>query len=216
MKDTSTLQRIKHFIDFKGLSNKNFEIKVGFSNGAFASQLRKNRTIGVDKLENILSVYQDLDPEWLLTGHGSMLKSKSKVILTKSYKGIPLIPFDALAGFSEGSMEVMDYETDRYIVPEFEQLQVDFMIKVKGDSMVPNYYGGNLVACKKIALDTFFQWNKVYVLDTDQGPLIKRVHKSEKDNAVLLVSDNKDYEPFDIALKDVFSLAIVVGMIGFE
>jgi len=158
----------------------------------------------------------ELNPEWLLTGHGSMLKSESKVILTESYKGIPLIPYDALAGFGEGSMVVMEDDANRYIVPEFDQLQVDFIIKIKGDSMVPKYYGGNLVACKKIALGSFFQWNKVYVLDTDQGPLIKRVNKSEKNNAVLLVSYNKDYEPFDIELKDVFSLAIVVGMIGFE
>uniref|UniRef100_UPI0039A5F730 hypothetical protein n=1 Tax=Ornithobacterium rhinotracheale TaxID=28251 RepID=UPI0039A5F730 len=73
-----TLQRIKEYIDYKGITNKEFEINVGFSNGAFASQLKRGRTIGVDKLENILSSYPEISPEWLLTGKGEMLKSPAK------------------------------------------------------------------------------------------------------------------------------------------
>lgn len=70
----TTLQRIKQFTDFKGVTNQAFEKSVGFSNGAFASQLKNNRTIGIDKLENILRVYPDVNPSWLLTGEGEMLK----------------------------------------------------------------------------------------------------------------------------------------------
>jgi len=72
----STLQRIKQFTDLKGITNQAFEKSVGFSNGAFASQLKNNRTIGVDKLENILRIYPDLNPSWLLTGEGEMLKKE--------------------------------------------------------------------------------------------------------------------------------------------
>jgi len=68
-----TIQRIKKYIDFKGINNKKFEESVGFSNGSFASQLKNNKTIGVDKLENILNIYSDLNPTWLLTGDGNML-----------------------------------------------------------------------------------------------------------------------------------------------
>lgn len=70
-----TLQRIKQFIDLKGITVKTFEQKIGFSNGAFGSQLRNNKTIGVDKLENILFEYPELSAEWLLTGKGEMIKS---------------------------------------------------------------------------------------------------------------------------------------------
>ena len=72
-----TLQRIKEFIDIKGITIKAFEESVGFSNGAFGSQLRNNKTIGVDKIENILFCYPELSPEWLLTGNGPMLKSNA-------------------------------------------------------------------------------------------------------------------------------------------
>lgn len=76
MKKLNTLQRLKIYIDYKGLTNKDFEISVGFSNGAFASQLKNNRTIGVDKLENILLVYPEINGDWLLTGKGEMLRTE--------------------------------------------------------------------------------------------------------------------------------------------
>lgn len=76
-----TLHRIKKYIDYKGISVRMLEMSVGMSNGSFASQLKNNKTIGVDKLENILRQYQDVNPEWLLTGEGEMLKSYTTPII---------------------------------------------------------------------------------------------------------------------------------------
>lgn len=251
----STLKRIKQYIDYKGITNQNFEKQIGFSNGAFASQLKNNRTIGVDKLENILIAFPELNPEWLLTGNGEMIKTKSKENVPinlgdkigdklgdkpnvkKRYAielaekptntgieannldnaGIPLIPIDAMAGFGTGAVQVMHYDTSKYVVPEFAELNVDFMIRVKGSSMVPKYNSGDLVACKKLVItDIFFQWNKVYVLDTEQGALIKRVKKGSRDNYILLISDNKNYDPFELHLSKIFAVALVVGVIRLE
>lgn len=68
----NTVSRIKQYIDYKGMSVRQFEESVGFSNGAFASQYKNNKTIGVDKVENILQIYTDINPVWLLTGKGDM------------------------------------------------------------------------------------------------------------------------------------------------
>ena len=251
----NTLKRTKQYIDYKGITNQNFEKLIGFSNGAFASQLKNNRTIGVDKLENILIAFPELNPEWLLTGNGEMIKTKSKKnVIEKNYNknynenynepnvkktyaielaekptntgieannldnaGIPLIPIDAMAGFGTGAVQVMHYDTSKYIVPEFSELNVDFMIRVKGSSMVPKYNSGDLVACKKLVItDIFFQWNKVYVLDTEQGALIKRVKKGSRDNYILLISDNQNYDPFELHLSKIFAVALVVGVIRLE
>ncbi|MDQ6472538.1 hypothetical protein RB619_17995 [Flavobacterium sp. LHD-80] len=73
----NTLKRLKQFLDFKGIRISAFEKEVGMSNGSFASQLKNNKTIGVDKLENILKKYPDINVEWLLTGNGSMLNSNA-------------------------------------------------------------------------------------------------------------------------------------------
>ena len=133
-----------------------------------------------------------------------------------THYGIPLIPIDAMAGFGTGGVQVMDYDTQKYVVPEFTELNVDFMIRVKGSSMYPKYNSGDLVACKKLVLsDIFFQWNKVYVLDTDQGALIKRIKKGSEDN-LLIVSDNPAYEPYELHLSKIHAIAIVLGVIRLE
>jgi len=62
----------------------------------------------------------------------------------------------------------------------------------------------------------FFQWNKVYVLDTTQGPIIKRVAKSESPDHISIVSDNEKYQPFELHRKEIRSLAIVLGVIRLE
>lgn len=72
----TTLIRLKEYIDYKELSLRAFEASIGFSNGALTSQLKPGKTIGVDKLENILRVYEELSPDWLLTGKGAMLRDK--------------------------------------------------------------------------------------------------------------------------------------------
>ena len=215
MKKENTLHRIKQFIDYKRLTNKEFEQNVGFSNGAFASQLKNNRTIGVDKLENILFVYPEINPEWLLTGKGKMLKTDTQPILIESEQGLPLIPIDAMAGFGAGSQQIMEYDAKRYKVPEFTELNAEFMIRVKGSSMYPKYNSGDLLACKKIS-SSFFQWNKVYVLDTEQGALIKRIKPSDKENHIQCVSDNKNYDPFDLHIDEINAIAIVLGVIRLE
>lgn len=74
---SNPLKRIKDYIDFKGINISAFEKSAGFSNGLFGGQLKRNRSIGIDKLENILKVYPDLNPNWVLTGRESMLLDPS-------------------------------------------------------------------------------------------------------------------------------------------
>lgn len=232
-------ERIKEYIDFKGITKYEFCKKLGFSN----KFLDNSSNMGTDKACKILHYYTDINPEWLLTGEGEMLKpniketssnemrnkmrnfseetkSKKKLLNLKEpvtyYEGIPLIPIEAMAGFGSGSIQVMDYDTQKYVVPEFTELNVDFMLRVKGSSMYPKYNSGDLVACKKLVLsDIFFQWNKVYVLDTDQGALIKRIKKGS-DGHLLIVSDNPSYEPYELHLSKIHAIAIVLGVIRLE
>ena len=132
-----------------------------------------------------------------------------------SQKGIPLIPVSAMAGAFTSDISVMEYECERYVVPSFEG--ADFLIPVKGDSMQPTYLSGDLVACQKISLtDIFFQWNKTYVLDTDQGALIKRVCQGSDTDHILLVSDNECYPPFELPLSHLHAIALVRGIIRLE
>ena len=163
-----------------------------------------------------------VSPEWLITGKGPMLKAdKPKESLPVASptdnpeEGIPLIPVSAMAGALSGEQTVLEYECERYVVPVFRG--ADFLIPVKGSSMYPKYSSGDIVACKRVNMSgLFFQWGKVYVIDTDQGGLIKRIKRGSDPDHILIVSDNEAYEPFELPLSSVHSVAIVLGVIRLE
>lgn len=69
-------ERIKRFIEFKGITTYAFEKECGFSKG-FVKNIVS--TIGVDKLERILSAYPDLNANWLIRGVGEMTIDQSNV-----------------------------------------------------------------------------------------------------------------------------------------
>ena len=130
-------------------------------------------------------------------------------------EGIPLLPIDAMAGALTDEQAVLEYECERYVVPIFKG--ADFLISVRGTSMYPKYSSGDIVVCKRIPMtDLFFQWNKVYVLDTKQGALIKRIKPGKDQKHVLIVSDNEKYEPFELPYTALNAVAIVIGVIRLE
>ena len=180
--------------------------------------------------ELIYAKYRYVDSSWLLTGEGAMLQEtennnaptpKHTVEIAHqvphgSSEGIPLIPLDAVAGFpaeSGGGVRLEDCE--RYVIPEFENKGANFLIRVSGDSMVPLYYSGDLLACRKITDIRFFQWGTVYVLETSQGVLVKRVQESvDHADSILCVSENSSvHHPFLLPRDDIRSLSIIVGLV---
>ncbi|EKT3963210.1 helix-turn-helix domain-containing protein [Flavobacterium psychrophilum] len=130
-------------------------------------------------------------------------------------KGMPLIPIEAMAGYGGGETQVLELDCEYFSVPTFKG--ADFLIQVKGSSMYPKYNSGDIVACKKLQLnDLFFQWNKVYVLDTEQGAIIKRIDIGPDDDHVMIVSDNEKYRPFSLHKSKINAISIVMGVIRLE
>ena len=184
--------------------------------------------IGDEKLSNILNTFPELSKVWLLTGEGEMLRTDTPAAVSVSEgapppqlipappgKGLPLIPLPAMAGFLKGAAAIDPNEIEWYFVPAFRDCT--FLIRVKGDSMAPRYLSGDIVACREVHdTATFFQWGKPYVLDTDQGVVLKRVRRSELPEHVLCVSDNPEYDPFDVPIAGIYHLAIVRGLIREE
>lgn len=235
-------ERIKAYCKAEKLTISAFEESIGASNG-YVNAISKS--IGLDKLNSIVEKFSNLNIEWLLTGRGEMLKTnwntsghtpsispsehykntkntsniqeKEMPIARQTYvpgEGIPLIPFEAMAGALTSEQSVLEYECERYIVPAFTG--ADFLITVKGDSMLPTYKSGDLVACKRIPMsEHFFQWNKAYVVDTNQGPLIKRIKPAGEEH-LYLISDNKAYDPIRIPASAIYAVALVIGVIRLE
>lgn len=199
---------IKQIRESKNITQDEMVSKTGIPKRSYVDYENEKQDVPLKRLRKIATALDVTISDIVGEIHG---------VTTTSKIGIPLIPSEAIAGFGQGESQIMDCQTERYVVPEFEELNVDFMIRVKGSSMYPKYSSGDLVACKKLPMnDLFFQWHKVYVLDTQQGPLIKRIDPGEDNEHILIVSENKSYKPFQLHLRDIYAVAIVVGVIRFE
>lgn len=205
---------------------REIKLYLGFKNDTELADFLgiKQNTLSTWKSRNtmdydlVISKCEEINANWLLTGQGPMLKEDNNLpmaLKSANSEGIPLIPLDAMAGISSGEISVLELDCERYVIPMFKG--ADFLIPVKGSSMIPKYNSGDVVACKKIPMqDLFFQWNKVYVLDTNQGALIKRIHKGPDNEHITLISENEKYTPFNLHLSQIYSVAIVVGVVRLE
>lgn len=205
--------RIEEYLKNQGIIKSDFYKLTSIAPSNFKST-GKYSELGGDKVAKILSSYKNINPEWLMTGKGDMLRTDSTAVPSVPGKGIPLIPTDAIAGYGTPAFDDMKIE-EYYYVREFKQ--ADFLIRIKGNSMYPKYSSGDIVACKLVKERLFFQWNKIYAIHTDsQGVMVKRVQQSAKKENITLVSDNEKYKPFDVPLSDVIAVALVIGVISVE
>lgn len=214
-------QRILLFAGTLGISKRDFYSKIGVSRGTLESKTG----ITEDVITKFFVTYPQVSIEWLMTGEGNMLKNDNvgcqrqiepaHHVSENVQEGIPLIPLSAMAGALTSERTVLEYECERYVVPVFKG--ADFLIPVKGSSMYPKYSSGDIVACQRVPMsDLFFQWNKVYVIDTNQGALIKRIKPGSTPDKVLIVSDNEKYDPFELPISAIHAVALVIGVIRLE
>ena len=113
--------RIKFFCKNANITISEFEKTLNVANG-YVNSISKS--VGIDKINIILENFPNINLEWLLTGKGEMLKTdkptdnqSTKEQIT--YKTLPLIPIDAIAGVPAG-----DFQGVRFI--ELMNLFIDF------------------------------------------------------------------------------------------
>lgn len=217
------LKSIKEHYKFK--TDGDFANFLGIKQNTLSNWATRN-SIDYDR---IISKCENIDANWLLTGKGPMLKSEEKEdkILVERIASFsmkidsemyPIASFGAVAGFGGEGFSIDKKDIEDYCkIPIFKGLKIDFMIPVSGSSMYPNYRNGDLVACRIINNQDFMQWGKTYVIATrEQGILLKKLFKGEKEGCLNAVSDNKDYPPFDIPEIEITGIALVVGGVCVE
>lgn len=209
----SKRDRLQRLIDYYSGGNKTqFANKLGISPQGLSSWVSRNTF----DIELVYAKCENISAQWLLTGEGEMLDEGGSITTgERKPLGIPLLPIDAVAGVLSGNdVQVMGYDCEYFDVPTFKG--AEFLIRVSGDSMQPKYYSGDIVACKRLPIDTFFQWNRVYVIGSEQGVILKRVRQGSDAEHITLVSENTDYAPFELPLNKVHSIALVVGVVRAE
>ena len=174
------------------------------------SQWFKRNTFDVDIIGN---KFPEINHVWLLTGEGEMLKEtgnkqEDSVDLSSatSTEGvtIPLLPIYAQGGtLNDFVSSVMKQDCERIVSPING---ADFAITISGDSMAPEYPSGSQVIIKKINERAFIDWGRVYVLDTCNGVVVKRLMPAEDVSKVKCVSINPEFPPFEVSLQDIYGI----------
>lgn len=233
------LSRIKAISEYEGTTITSMERAIGASKGVLSRAISNGTDIQAKWLQSIVENYPHISSVWLLTGQGKMLTDipKEEVIESKKEhqtettpapphyhhtiedyrdnEGIPFVPIEAAAGIFQGGEKVLRSECELYHIPIFSD--ADYLISIKGDSMQPTYSSGDIVACKWAnTSSSFFQWGRVYVVDTEEGVLIKRVFEGKKEGYLRLVSDNERYPPIEVPHDEIYHIALVIGTMRSE
>lgn len=204
----SVTERIRQYIEYKGISVRQFSKQAGLSNGF----LGKVSDVGSTKLSNIVEAFPELSLEWLVTGKGEMVRINDKP-LSKDYQMVPLVDIEVIGGYVGSTFRIEEENIIGYFpVNNYGLAKVDFSVTIKGESMWPRYCGGDKVDCKIIRKEDYIQWNRIYVISTlTQGLLLKRIRRGSTEKSILLVSDNPTYESFEVLIEEVFGMALVLG-----
>jgi len=183
-------ERVIKIAELKGVIKEDFFPKIGMTSANFRGSAKKT-PLNSNAIENILSVFPDINPEWLITGNGNMLRTDQPIQATKSTNdnqdAYPLIDLTVAAGFGSVNFGIEKKDVkEYYIIPKFQDLKIDFMIEVTGSSMYPKYASGDVIACTIIRESKFIQWNKVHVIATaEQGLLVKRIREYDDNHGYI-------------------------------
>jgi phage repressor protein C with HTH and peptisase S24 domain len=126
---------------------------------------------------------------------------------------VRLIPFEARGGMIGDFVDgVHDYDCEMVVSPI---KGVDFAMTVTGDSMAPEYNPGDRILIKRIDPNLFIEWGRVYVLDTPNGAVIKKLERSDEPGYVTCISINPDVSPFQVnvnAVRGWYRVLMVMSM----
>ena len=193
----TTKDRLLKFLEEKKIGQNAFEKIAGIANGYIS---HNKGSIGSGIANKISVAYPELNIAWLTTGEGEMLKTN---LAQENAEHIPLLPISAQAGtLNDFLTSIKNGDCERIISPI---KGADFALMIAGDSMAPEYPSGAQILVKKINEKAFIDWGKVYVLDTCNGSVIKKILPADNEDVskVKCMSINPEYPPFEVSFSDI-------------
>ncbi|WP_299528879.1 LexA family transcriptional regulator [uncultured Lutibacter sp.] len=209
---------IKHIRTLKGLTQEQFaeDLKVSRSR---ISSYEENRAIPpIDFLVD-LSEYFNIPIDILIKNNLSGAKDTTfieignrRILFPITVNGadedlIEIIPVEASAGYLRG------YSDPEYI-EHLNKIKLPFLptgthraFPIKGDSMLPVKSGSYIVARFVEEISSIKDGRTYIVLTLNDGIVYKRVfNKMEEHGMLLMVSDNKRYDPYYVPIDEVLEL----------
>lgn len=185
---------IKAYLRRNDISITDAAARLGVSQQAVSNQL-SGRKFGANVARNWASSF-GFNMGFLMTGEGSLECEE----VPDPENTVPLFPFSVRAGASLNDISegMTDAQCERITSPV---RGAELATEVVGDSMAPAFPAGARVLLARVR-DTI-AWGEVYVLDTTDGQMLKRIMPTDSEDVWELRSDNPAYPPFRIRTRCV-------------
>lgn len=192
---------LKRFREDEKITQSEICAVLGIAQPYLSAIENGKRPLNKEKLDLLHKQYGDTILKYK---QPDIIISKEKEFSEQEPVYIPLLPISAQAGsLNDFIVSVKNSDCERIVSPI---KGADFALTVAGDSMSPEYPSGSQILIKKINEKAFIDWGKVYVLDTCNGTVIKRLMPSDNQEIVKCVSINPEYPSFEVSLKDIYGV----------
>lgn len=199
-------EKLRQYFENQGVKQNEIARAIGVSPTYITKIYNGEREIGKEQADKWVTRF-GLSKAWLLTGEGEMLKHETGLstdMSTQDIRMVPLLPISAQGGtFNDFVVSVKDSDCEKVVSPI---KGADYAMSVSGDSMAPEYPSGSQILIKRINEKAFIDWGRVYVLDTCNGTVIKRLFPSGKPDMVECRSINPEYPPFEVSFEDIYGV----------
>jgi transcriptional regulator with XRE-family HTH domain len=207
-------QNMKYLRKLRGWTQEEFSIKLGIKRSLIGAYEEERADPRIEVLEIVSELFKLSLDELLLKdvsnlgGSYMARRRQQKMLQTVEKNAIHFVPVKAAAGYLAGyaDSEFID-ELNTFTLPMLTGGNYR-AFEIIGDSMLPTPSGSIIVGEKIENNMEFIKSNQAYiVVSRNEGIVYKRIVKNNKlKNKFTLVSDNPQYQPYQVNAEDVLEL----------
>lgn len=205
-------QNLKYLRKLRGWTQEEFANKLGIKRSLVGAYEEERADPRLEVMEVVCQIFKVTLDELMLkdmsdTGGSYLAKRRMQKMMTAERNVIHFVPVKAAAGYLAGyaDNEFID-ELNTFTLPMLSGGNYR-AFEIIGDSMMPTP-SGSIIVGEKVDDTEDVKNNQPYiVVSRNEGIVYKRIVKSNKaKNKLTLVSDNPQYQPYQVNAEDVVEL----------
>lgn len=211
-------ERIAHIISEFCESKADFARKVGEKPQTISNWVARNN--GMNVLNKIIEVFPEINMDWLMTGHGEMLRNNKNEATTKegtNYRLVPIIHIDSVGGMRSNNSITSELQYIEGYVPFVNAHEGDRAIFQSGTSMIPTIPPGSIMQIREVVnWKDFFGYGNIFVIELKDGRRITKEVRRYDENPreyVWCVSHNPDVQDEELPKSMITSVWKVIKVL---
>jgi transcriptional regulator with XRE-family HTH domain len=206
-------QNLKYLRKLRGWTQEEFAVKVGIKRSLVGAYEEERADPKLEVLEIVSEIFKLSLDELLLkdlsntSGSNYLAKRRQQKMMTADRNVIHFVPVKAAAGYLAGY-------ADTEFIEELNTFTLPMLaggnyraFEIIGDSMMPTP-SGSIIVAEKVEDTDDVKTNQAYiVVSRNEGIVYKRIDKNGRQkNKLTLVSDNPQYQPYQVNTDDIVEL----------